>query len=432
MTTLAITRRPVVLETRASAAMLTDILGRIATIDARMSPFGVTDPLRAALLASTSREAWFDRSEYRTGYVMTGAPSTLPGWTFARASTGVAVSNEGVILPFATGVPRITDRGLLVEPAGTNLLIYSQALDNAEWDKTAYPTTVSLSATPAPDGTSTAWDVLDTTANSIHGLARGIVPPVAGAHTLSIYVRPGTQTSILMREEFSVGGNVVFDLTARTATVTAPAVSGRVTAMTNGWLRCEATWTLPVAFCAFVIATPTAYVGAGSTIYTMWGGQIEAHSRARSYVATTTAAVTRAADAPAFTLPSHEEGAILVEATGTGTALSADAGTGTVEYLAINGSGAALFQDTVNFYSPTRVGHTGARFKAVVAWSRTQVFTTFDGVELASGSLPRPIHLSICRPGTTFYGGDQLGNYVHRIVVLDHLPTLAERIAMTS
>lgn len=49
------------------------------------------------------------------------------GWTFERAGAGTAERLDGTLVPFATGVPRITDRGLLVEEQRTNKLTLRNA-----------------------------------------------------------------------------------------------------------------------------------------------------------------------------------------------------------------------------------------------------------------------------------------------------------------
>lgn len=120
MTVLAVTRRPIVLETQASGAMLTDILARMARIRGRTSDWGATDPVRAELLAGYSVEADFINGYFREGFVEGPNTSFLPGWSFSRSGAGAAFNVYGQLVPFATGVPRITDKGLLVENAATN------------------------------------------------------------------------------------------------------------------------------------------------------------------------------------------------------------------------------------------------------------------------------------------------------------------------
>jgi hypothetical protein len=56
----------------------------------------------------------------------TDSPANIPGWSFSRTDTNctaTALDLAGNVIQFATGVPRITNRGILVEEARTNLLI---------------------------------------------------------------------------------------------------------------------------------------------------------------------------------------------------------------------------------------------------------------------------------------------------------------------
>lgn len=65
----------------------------------------------------------FTRSRYRVGRGrgFTRGFSTLPGLTVTRASTGYAETSSGLLVPCASGVARITDKGLLVEEQRTQL-----------------------------------------------------------------------------------------------------------------------------------------------------------------------------------------------------------------------------------------------------------------------------------------------------------------------
>lgn len=64
------------------------------------------------------------------------ALASVPGYSFTRASAGYAQTQGGVLLPFASGAPRITDKGVLVEGARTNLLLYCRDFTNVAWVKT--------------------------------------------------------------------------------------------------------------------------------------------------------------------------------------------------------------------------------------------------------------------------------------------------------
>jgi hypothetical protein len=78
--------------------------------------------------------------------------SSFPaGWSFSRTGGGTALDLAGNAIQFATGVPRITNRGLLVEEGRTNLALWSRDFTNAVWNKISGATapdanTVSLTA----------------------------------------------------------------------------------------------------------------------------------------------------------------------------------------------------------------------------------------------------------------------------------------------
>ncbi len=56
----------------------------------------------------------------------------LDGVAFSRAGPGLAVTGAGEVIAFAADAPRITDKGLLLEEAATNLLVNS-SLSGGSW-----------------------------------------------------------------------------------------------------------------------------------------------------------------------------------------------------------------------------------------------------------------------------------------------------------
>lgn len=81
---------------------------------------GLTIPTLAARQAAAGLELNFIAGRY---LVQGGGFSTLVGTSgvsFARASSGLAETASGVLVPFGSGLPRLTDRGLLIEEARSN------------------------------------------------------------------------------------------------------------------------------------------------------------------------------------------------------------------------------------------------------------------------------------------------------------------------
>jgi hypothetical protein len=203
----------------------------------------------------------------------------------------------------ASGVPRfehdpITGEslGLEIEEQRTNLLTYSSEFDNAFWVKAQ--TNVMENAANAPDGTLTADLVSPTAVLLNHGVFRG-TPVSAGVHTLSVYAKAQGASKVLLYGGASGYG---FDL----ANGTMSAVTGisapqaySITAVGNGWYRCSITVTTAPTEATFLILetfASTSYTGNVNKGIYIWGAQLEAGAFPTSYIPTTTAQVTRAAD----------------------------------------------------------------------------------------------------------------------------------------
>lgn len=62
---------------------------------------------------------------YKVNGVVYSDLSLIPGWSFTRASSKTALNSAGEVVSFASGVPAITDLGLLVEGTRTNSFLNS-------------------------------------------------------------------------------------------------------------------------------------------------------------------------------------------------------------------------------------------------------------------------------------------------------------------
>jgi len=196
---------------------------------------------------------------------------------FTRASSGTYVGSDGLIKTATTDEARFDHNpttgeslGLLVEESKTNLLLDSGDLSTANWvpaDGAARPgVTVS-----APDGTNSAiqLNVVSTGTSRLYqslSLASGVT------YTFSVWMRTASGTLAMKIGNVDVG------------------VYKSVT-VTTDWKRYEVTQVASSATRLPAIASDSA---AGS-VY-IWGAQLEAGSFPTSYIPTTTAAVTRAAD----------------------------------------------------------------------------------------------------------------------------------------
>lgn len=228
-----------------------------------------------------------------------GAVTSTPGWSYTRADaqSAYAETSAGVLVPFATGVLRRTDKGVLIEGARTNLLTYSQQFDDAAWTKTNI--TVTANATAAPDGTTTA-DLITLTGSSA-GI-RNSASASAAAKTYSFFVKSsGGSRYFQILTDGTVQAFANFDIqTQTTGTLGTSVNSASVTTLGNGWYRLVMTATDASAtnsYIALVSGLTAAWSsGASSGAFFVWGAQLEAASFPSSYIPTTTASATRAAD----------------------------------------------------------------------------------------------------------------------------------------
>jgi hypothetical protein len=218
------------------------------------------------------------------------------------------VGSNGLIQTAASDVPRFDHNpatgeslGLLVEEARTNTLTYSEQFDNAAWLKVN--ATVTANQAIAPDGTLTMDELVDDATSGTHRFAEAFTPPSSN-FTISAYVKY-TNSAWVYLHYFMYG--CAFNIqTGVVGTPTANAASPSIIPMGNGVYRISVNITNNVGSdgVGFGLSTGNSvlasYVGTGSSAF-VWGLQVEAGSFPTSYIPTTTATVTRAADVASMT-----------------------------------------------------------------------------------------------------------------------------------
>lgn len=242
--------------------------------------------------------------------------SLPPSVSYSRTGAATAFTVAGVVVPFAANAPQLTDRGLLLEPARTNLLTRSQEIDNAAWTKAN--ATVSADAVLAPDGTLTADRLTENTAPSVaHGIYRGATIVAGQTYSISTFGKANGRSQFLLWGEgdSSNGPAIAVDMAAASITatgVTAGAAGGAyasssLLALADSWYRPSVTGTAksdqtavychPLLLNAPASTTPNpaqlTYTGDGTSGAYFWGAQLEVGSSPSSYIPTTTAAATR-------------------------------------------------------------------------------------------------------------------------------------------
>jgi hypothetical protein len=192
--------------------------------------------------------------------------------------------------------------------ASQNLITQSQQLDNAAWTKTRVTVTANYAA--APDGTTTADRVLETTDNGVHEIKQAYSKP-AGVTILTAAVRlkadgrneaylildDGTATNrAQIRANLSTGA---VPFTDNTGTYTL--LSNSVTNLGSGWYLLRITVSVPTATGSItqtvrLYNAGTSYVGDTALGVQAWGMQLQEGSLLGEYMETTTAALTQTID----------------------------------------------------------------------------------------------------------------------------------------
>ena len=285
---------------------------------------GLRQSIKASRKASLSGGNVFGSSPLDLRFAL---QKTLdPRVTFTRASTGTFMGSNGLIATAATDAPRFDHNpttgeslGLLVEEARANLLLRSEELDNnTAWQRNgATLPTVTANAGVAPNGTTTAdlWTRSIATSNFISQATTKAASTIQ--YTYSIFVKQAVGNFCALRCQgiYPNKVDVVFNIssgaihtpaTVAGGTFTGP--SAFITAYPNGWYRLTVTATSDTATfheCLTSFSSNGVVIDGSDSVSNsagfLWGAQLEAGASPTSYIPTTTATVTRAADVASIT-----------------------------------------------------------------------------------------------------------------------------------
>lgn len=270
-------------------------------------------------------------SRYRNGANTNVLPSLLTNlvethslpssFTFTRASTGTYFDVDGTLQTATTDTPRFaykpseallsfTNNGLLLEAASTNECTYSEDLTDASWSKTN--TTISANAYVAPDGNTTADAIIENagTGSKILGKPSVVTVTAGDFVTYSFFAKQGPGSVRYIRSTLSgtaISGlsNMACSLVDGTSTSDGTdTIRTRSFLLNNDWYRFE--FTVQASSNGDITITNRntttyslnegSFTGDGVSGTVQWGHQVEVNEYLSSYIPTTTAAVTRAAD----------------------------------------------------------------------------------------------------------------------------------------
>lgn len=238
--------------------------------------------------------------------------------TFGRASARWRYSSGGVLVQDAANVPSVdydpvtlAACGLLVEEARTNLVLNSSVFTG--WN--VQGSTLSSPSMTAPDGGLARKLVSSVTASTVCQAYFPSVPTTAGSsYSFSSYFKAGEYTAAYLNTNLTGGYlSAVFDLLTG-STKSNAGLAASMAPAGNGWWRCTVTGAAASTAAQIAVGGASNYAGANvgtgpatgsvfdgvSGLY-IWGAQFEAGPFASSYIPTTSAQATRAADSAILT-----------------------------------------------------------------------------------------------------------------------------------
>jgi len=229
-------------------------------------------------------------------------PNGGPRISFTRASGATRVNQVGLVETVGVNVPRFdydpvtkAAKGLLIEESRTNLFLRSEEFDSAAWNKPG--STITANAIVAPDGILTGDKIVAT--NTLGGHQLNYTISQSGSQTLSVYAKKGEYSHLYLA--FFTGSSFTtwFNLDSGTVGTVESSTTTSITALPDGWYKCSITRNQSTTVAVIGVSNAdnvNSYTGDGVSGIYLWGAQLEVGAFPTSYIPTTSATVTRAAD----------------------------------------------------------------------------------------------------------------------------------------
>lgn len=189
--------------------------------------------------------------------------------------------------------------GILVEPAGTNLFLYSQTFESATW-KTK-DADIDLVPERSPDGTLNAYKLIEKAGYTSHYFVPDpmVATELGGIYTISIFLKAsGRNWAYIIingvSAHFDLANGILGNLSTKIE-------SAAMENAGNGWYRCTATFISNTPIPAIRIGAEnvnaeTVYNGNGKNGILIWGAQFEKGSHMTSYIRTKNVPASRSAE----------------------------------------------------------------------------------------------------------------------------------------
>lgn len=229
------------------------------------------------------------------------------GGSFTRIGSYAShIDEDGVLQVVGADVPRFGRDGLLIEPTGTNIATWSEALGAGDWTKSNVTITADVAA--APDLTTTADRAADTSSGAVGTVTQTKAGQSAGPKVYMHFFKPETssivrlfmtQNGVTFGADFALVGD---GTSANSNGMTAPSAR-YIEELAGGWYLCAifGTFAGGTSVTFGFSPAPTSALGAadvnsltGSVL--AWGADYKASAALQTYIRTTTAGVTRGAD----------------------------------------------------------------------------------------------------------------------------------------
>ena len=236
-----------------------------------------------------------------------------PRLSFTRPSDSSYLKANGTIGYSVSGEPRLDfnyqsgDVGLLVEEQRTNFLNYSNDLTNAAWS--SVKNQVIANAGTAPNGTNTANRMVPNTQLDQHFSYRVVNFESGYNYTFSLFAKQQELKYLQIHFGLAPFPNrpyANFDLSSGTIVTIQGNATASIEKIGNDWYRCSVTALSTANASSYVgmvaynssgwLRRNEPFTGDGVSGLLVWGAQLEKGAYSTSFIETTSAQVTRAAD----------------------------------------------------------------------------------------------------------------------------------------